>query len=107
MTVKDWKTLPSNSAIEVQTKDGKIYEFQNWQLDRDSNIVGMANTGVNSWRSFAIPIHSVVTVTARDSQTTQTIGTTVIIFGSVAILAAVVGLNYYLSHAPKGPIFGI
>ena len=96
--VKDWKTLPPNSPIEVHTNDGKAYEFQNWQIDKDSDIVGMANTGPNSWRSFTIPIQSVVTVTPRDSQTTQAIGTTVIVIGSVAIVATVLWLYYNLPH---------
>ena len=98
MAVKDWKALPPDSPIEVHTKDGKAYEFQNWQIDKDSNLVGMANTGLNSWRSFTLPIQSVVTVTPRDSQTTQAIGTTVIVVGSAAIVATVLWLYYNLPH---------
>ena len=102
MVIHDWADLPPNSPIVIHTRDGNHYDSENWQIDRDSNIVGMAKTGFNSWRSFTIPIHSVVNATVPDSPTTKAAGTTVIVIGSAAILAAVVGVYYVVSHSPVG-----
>ena len=98
--VDDWGKVPSNSTIEVHTKDGKIYEFDNWKINKDSSIVGATQVSNNKWISVTLQATSIATLYVQDSRAAKAMETSVTVAGSLAIAAAAVGCIYIIIHVP-------
>ena len=101
MVVDDWQGLPHNTPIEIHTVDGKECCLDNWRITTDSNIVGIGRTDSSTWRTFVIPRSSIVSVSASNQGSTETLEKTVIVAGSVAGIAAVLWVVDILEHIPS------
>ncbi len=90
--VEDWGKVPSNATIELHTKDGKMCEFDNWKINKDSSVVGSIRVNSYTWTSVTVQANSVVAVYVRDSQASSAMETSITVVGSLAIAAAIVGV---------------
>ena len=102
--VQDWSNLPGNSTIEVRTKNGNSYQFDDWKTDCDRSIVGTTKDRADTWTRITIQANSIAAVYVRDSQAMKRMETAVTVAGSLVIVAAVIEVIHVLGHVPGIPI---
>ncbi len=104
--VQDWHSLPSDQAIQVQTKGGSTYSFERWESDGQGGILGMNKDFVRHGsrpvlelvHAQRVPADSIAVVYAVDTRASNTAKIATIAVGSVAIIATVWLIFDYLYH---------
>jgi len=102
--VQDLRNVPTNSPIEVHTKDGKTYEFAKWTIDKDSSIVGTFKSDSCTWTTTTIQGNSIAAVQVNESQAAARMETITTVAGSLMIAAAVILVIDVLVHLPGIPV---
>ncbi len=104
--VQDWRSLPSDQAIQVQTKGGSTYSFERWESDGQGGILGMNKDYVRDGSRPVlklshvqpVPADSIAAVYALDTRASDTAKIATIAVGSVAIVATVWLIFDFLYH---------
>jgi hypothetical protein len=95
--VEDWNKVPRESILEVHSKDGNIYELEEWEHHKDGSLSGKTMIDAKNKTGITIQAKSIDVVYIQDPRINQIVTIT----GAIIIAVAVFGIYFVIKSFPN------